>query len=157
LSTAVFGIFSLRLFHQVAHYTAGTSLFDTALLSISLLLVPTMYYNTTGSEEVLLTGTTVFPYGLRVGNFLAVSDRPFVLDAQRLRKRLLEYRIDDRAVLDPAVPDDARRLEEMIALTHHFAASDANQPTIETTDSIRTRCHDKRIITDDNMGTEWGG
>jgi hypothetical protein len=29
--------------------------------------------------------------------------------------------------------------------------------TIETADSIRARCHGKRIITDDNMGTEWGG
>lgn len=119
-----------------------------------------LYYNTTSSEEVLLTGTSVFPYGLRVGNFLAVSDSPLVPEPERLRKTLLEYRIDDRPVLDPAVPDDARRLDEMIALTHNFAASDANVPhqplTIETADSIRIRCHGKRIITDDNMGTEWG-
>jgi hypothetical protein len=100
----------------------------------------------------------VFPYALRVGNFLAVSDSPLVLEAERLRKTLLEYRIDDRPVLDPAVRDDALRLDEMVALTRRFAASDANQPpTIETADSIRVRCRGKRIITDDNMGTEWGG
>jgi len=140
----------------------------TNLLSVEFLelarrhLLPggVLYYNSTSSEEVLLTGTTVFPYALRVGNFLAVSDRPLVPDAERLRKTLLEYRIDDRPVLDPTVPEDAQRLEEMIALTHRFAASDDSSsqrpPTIETADSIRIRCHGKRIITDDNMGTEWG-
>jgi spermidine synthase len=138
----------------------------TNLLSVEFLqlarqhLLPggILYYNTTGSEEAQLTGVTVFPYGLRVGNFLAVSDSPLTLDAARLRKTLLEYRIDGRLVLDPAAPADARRLDEMISLTGRFAATDGEdmrRPSIESAESIRTRCRGKRIITDDNMGTEW--
>ena len=41
------------------------------------------YYNTTFSEEVLATGATVFPYSLRLGSFLAVSDSPLSLDKAR--------------------------------------------------------------------------
>src|SRR5262249_5784198 len=47
LGTAAFGIFSLTLFHQVAHYTAGASLLSTALLSFALLLLPTMLMGST--------------------------------------------------------------------------------------------------------------
>jgi hypothetical protein len=119
-----------------------------------------LYYNTTGSDEAQLTGVTVFSYGLRVGNFLAVSQSPLRLDAARLRKTLLDYRIDGRPVLDPVVPDDLRRLNEMMSLTGRFAATDGEDmrvPSIESEESIRSRCRGKRIITDDNMGTEWGG
>jgi len=140
----------------------------TNLLSVEFLrlarrhLLPggILYYNTTGSDEAQLTGVTVFPFGLRVGNFLAVSDSPITLDVARLRTTLLEYRIDGRPVLEPAVSADARRLEEMISLTDRFAATngeDMRQPSIESAASIRARCRGKRIITDDNMGTEWGG
>jgi hypothetical protein len=104
----------------------------TNLLSVEFLrlarqhLLPggVLYYNTTGSEEAQVIGVTVFPYGLRVGNFLAVSDSPLTIDASRLRKTLLEYRIDGRPVLDPAVPDDARRLDEITSLTRRFVATD---------------------------------
>src|SRR5271154_5185443 len=41
------------------------------------------YYNTTGSEEAVNTGLHAFPYGLRVFNALAGSDRPNVLDENR--------------------------------------------------------------------------
>src|SRR5262249_10232918 len=41
------------------------------------------YYNTTGSDDVVATGLSVFPYGLRVANFLAVSSSPLTVDKQR--------------------------------------------------------------------------
>ena len=47
LGTASFGILSLRLFHHVAYYTAGASLVNTAILSLALLLVPTMLMGST--------------------------------------------------------------------------------------------------------------
>src|SRR5258708_26166490 len=47
LSTAVYGIFSLRLFDQVGRYTAGISLFGTTAISFALLLIPTMLMGST--------------------------------------------------------------------------------------------------------------
>ncbi len=115
-----------------------------------------LYYNTTGSPEVQLTGATAFPYALRVGNFLAVSGQPIVVNADRLAATLREYRIEGRLVLDPASNDASQKLGEMIALTHRFDSNqDLTRPSMEYADSIRTRCRGSRVITDDNMGTEW--
>ncbi len=51
---------------------------------------------------------------------------------------------------------DAMRFQEMLDLTHRFGVSqDLAHPTIEMADSLRTRFRGARIITDDNMGTEW--
>jgi spermidine synthase len=114
------------------------------------------YYNTTGSLEVLLTGATVFPYALRVGNFIAVSDRPLEVNSERLEKTLRDYRIDGKPVLNLANADDSRRLQEMLAMTHRFNTDERlNVPSMEFADSIRGRCRGVRIVTDDNMGTEW--
>jgi len=39
-------------------------------------------YNTTGSKEAMLTGVSAFPFGMRLANFMAVSDTPLQLDAR---------------------------------------------------------------------------
>ncbi len=115
-----------------------------------------LFYNTTSSPEVLLTGVTVFPYGLRVGNFLALSDSPIVVNSDRLEKKLRDYRIDGKLVFDLEKPVDSARFHEIIAMTHRFNTDDSfNHPSMEYADSIRSRCRGSRIITDDNMGTEW--
>jgi spermidine synthase len=115
-----------------------------------------LYYNTTRSGEVMLTGATVFPYALRVVNFLAVSDSPIEVNTDRLARTLLEYRIDGHPVLDPTVSGDSQRFQEMLSLTHRFSHDDrVDHPSLEYADSIRDRFRGKRIITDDNMGTEW--
>jgi spermidine synthase len=136
----------------------------TNLLSVEFLkmarqhLLPggVLFYNTTGSSEVLLTGVTVFPYGLRVGNFIAVSDSPIVVNSDRLEKKLRDYRIDGKLVFDLENPEASERFHEMIAMTHNFNTDDdLRRPSMEYADSIRARCRNSRIITDDNMGTEW--
>ena len=136
----------------------------TNLLSVEFLkmvrqhLLPggVLFYNTTSSPEVLLTGVTVFPYGLRVGNFLALSDTPIVVNSDRLEKKLRDYRIDGKLVFDLENPEASARFHEMIAMTHNFNTSDdLHHPSMEYADSIRARCRGSRIITDDNMGTEW--
>jgi spermidine synthase len=136
----------------------------TNLLSVEFLkmvrkhLLPggVLFYNTTGSPEVLLTGVTVFPYGLRVGNFLALSDSPIVVNSDRLEKKLRDYRIDGKLVFDLENPEASARFHELIAMTHNFNTDDSlNHPSMEYADSIRARCRSSRIITDDNMGTEW--
>ncbi|HWX32348.1 MAG TPA: hypothetical protein VNZ53_33570 [Steroidobacteraceae bacterium] len=136
----------------------------TNLLSVEFLkmarqhLLPggVLYYNTTRSPEVLLTGVTVFPYGLRVGNFLALSDSPIVVNSDRLEKKLRDYRIDGKPVFDLENPEASARFHEIVAMTHNFNTDDrVDHPSMEYADSIRARCRGSRIITDNNMGTEW--
>jgi spermidine synthase len=113
------------------------------------------YYNTTSSAEVMATGGRVFPYAMRLGNFMAVSDSPLQLDAQRWLDVLLHYRIDGKPIFDMAQEKDRRRLDEVLSLT---ATMDRDLPTfftLESADHVRIRTRQARIITDDNMGTEW--
>jgi spermidine synthase len=114
-----------------------------------------LYYNTTGSEEVLKTGVTEFRYGLRFLNFLALSDRPLAMDGDSWRARLLAWRIDGKPVFDLSKPLDRERLEQTLANANPSAAGNSDAFPVEYEASIRQRCREKRIITDDNMGTEW--
>jgi spermidine synthase len=110
------------------------------------------FYNTTGSEEVQITGVTVFSYGLRVSNFLAVSDSPIQLDRERWRNVLTAYRIEGKPVFELAKPEHCKRLEEILSYTDVVADARTGMEYAET---IRQRLKGKRMITDDNMGTEW--
>jgi spermidine synthase len=115
------------------------------------------YYNTTWSGEAMLTGATVFPNALRVGNFLAVSDSPIEFDRNRLRTALTAYRIDDRPVFDLSRPSDRTTLEQLVSLPEIKGWDDAHKlvPVVEDRDSLLQRLRGLRLITDDNMGTEW--
>ena len=70
--------------------------------------------------------------------------RTMQFDKAALKETLLAYRIDGTPVLDPSRAADRRKLDEMLAWTD-----------IEYAPAIRQRNRDKRIVTDDNMGTEW--
>lgn len=110
------------------------------------------YYNTTGSDDAVGTGLAVFPYGLRIVNFLAVSDVPVVVDKQRWGEVLRRYTIDGSRVFDG--PKGEKTLQTYLGF-----ADTVNQPPtpvgIESSDSIRARLKSPLIITDDNMGWEW--
>jgi len=110
------------------------------------------YYNTTSSRDVLATGATAFPYALRVLNFLAVSDSPFTLDKERWRKALTKYQIDGHPILDLANPQQRTRLEEVLHLANEL---DVPNGDLESRSSLLQRYKGARLITDDNMGTEW--
>jgi spermidine synthase len=112
------------------------------------------YYNTTSSRDVLVTGATAFPYALRVLNFLAVSDSPFILDKSRWRKALTNYQIDGSPILDLANPLQRSRLEEVLHLADEL---DVPNGRLESRSSLLQRYKGARLITDDNMGTEWLG
>jgi spermidine synthase len=115
------------------------------------------YYNTTSSGEVQLTGSTVFPYALRVSNFLAVSDSPIVFDRERCKSFLVSYRIDDRTVFDLSKADDRARIEQIASLPLVDSESLGRwlDMSIEDRASLLNRLKGRRLITDDNMGTEW--
>lgn len=112
------------------------------------------YYNTTQSRDAVATGLTVFPYGLRVLNFLALSDAPLEVNFDRWMAIMKEYKIDGQFVIGPAHPNSEATLAHFKAL-----ADSANKPPVpsgmELTASLASRLGGRQIITDDNMGREW--
>jgi predicted membrane-bound spermidine synthase len=110
------------------------------------------YYNTTWSPEALATGAESSPYALRVANFIAVSDQPIQIDPDRWRAALLNYRVDGRPALDLHIAADQAKLDQLIGW-----AKDVDRPDsiFETRASLLSRVQGARLITDDNMGTEW--
>jgi spermidine synthase len=114
------------------------------------------YFNTTESDDAIATALKVFPYGLRVINFLAVSDTPITIDKKRWLDVLHGYRIDGRAIFDPTNPNAEKVLANYMVLADsiHFPPAFVG---LETSDSLRGRLGRRLIITDDNMGLEWRG
>jgi predicted membrane-bound spermidine synthase len=112
------------------------------------------YYNTTYSEEALHAGVSVFPYALRIANFLAVSDSPLRLERQVWQQRLARYTIDGLPVVVPGDASTPKKLDEIWAHLDESSPSPASDG-VETGDSLRRRLARAAVITDDNMGSEW--
>ena len=110
------------------------------------------YYNTTWSEEAMATGISVFPYSLRVANFLAVSDSPILFDKAAWREKLIDYSIDGHPVFDLTKPLDQQRLEQVLTVADQSANPHQGS---ESRANLLKRLANTKIITDDNMGTEW--
>jgi spermidine synthase len=113
------------------------------------------YFNSTGSFAGMATALREYPYGLRVLNFLMVSDSPIVVDKARWERNLREFQIDGR----PVFPLSDTQAQE--ALTTYLSFVDTlNQPPtlfgLESSESLRPRLSRLANITDDNMGGEWG-
>ena len=113
-----------------------------------------LFYNTTSSHDVFKTAVTVYPYALRVVNFVAVSDSPIAFDKERWKRLLLEYRIDGERAIDPSKKEDSAALDGLVDL-----ADSVNRPPrdygLESRDSLISRMSDGTVITDDNMACEW--
>ena len=157
------------LAHSKAHYDAivmNTSFYwrdhSSDLLSTDFLKIVqrhlsaggVFYYNTTSSDDVVATGLRVFPYGLRVGNFLAVSDSPIGFNEDHWMSILREYRIDNRLMFDPLNAKSDETLVSYAALATALDKSSGLQ-SLETSSSLSARLGQRLIITDDNMGWEW--
>jgi spermidine synthase len=112
-----------------------------------------LFYNTTGSEDVIATGLAVYPYALRFLNCLVVSDSPIMFGRARWKAVLLSYVIDGKHVIDSNDPKQMARLDEVVNIEEDRTGQ---QPfSIETDDQLRKRLQGRLIITDDNMGVEW--
>jgi len=112
------------------------------------------FYNTTESDDAIATGLHVFPYGLRVLNFLAVSDSPILVDKARWLNVLRQYRIDGM----PVFPAGNPKLELTLKAYMAFADSVNGPPRfmgMEYSDSLNARLGGRLIFTEDNMGWEW--
>ena len=110
------------------------------------------YYNTTSSNEAQATGANEFPYALRVGNFLAVSDRPIELNKKRWTTALTSYQIDGRPVFNLVNALDRDRLAQVVGIADQL---ESRNGLLESRESILLRTRNTQLITDDNMGTEW--
>jgi spermidine synthase len=145
-------IVSNTSFHWRANATNLLSVDFLRLIRQHLKPGGVFFYNTTGSEEAQLTGATVFPYALRVVNFLAVSDSPIQVDRERWKRTLAAYRIDGKPVFDLTQPEQQQRLDEVLSLTD---IQPGKRMAMEYADTLRERYAGKRLFTDDNMGVEW--
>lgn len=116
-----------------------------------------VYYNTTSSGRVQLTGAASFPYALRVSNFLAVSDSPIVFDRTVCEQALLDYTLDGRRVFDLSKPNDRRVLDFIgfLPFRNSEVVGKYLDESIEGRSSLLNRLGENRVITDDNMGNEW--
>jgi predicted membrane-bound spermidine synthase len=112
------------------------------------------YFNTTESDETMATALSVFPYGLRIVNFLAVSESPIHFDTNLWLSTLDKYEIDGRHLFDRGNPASQRVLAKYAALERTFEFAPVFGG-LETGDSLRRRIGRTRLITDDNMGLEW--
>ncbi len=112
------------------------------------------YFNSTESAETMGTALSVFPYGMRVLNFIAVSDSPIHFDNDLWFSTLAKLEIDGKRLFDPANPATQRVLAQYASFVQTI-----NEPPIfkglETGDALRRRIGRVKLITDDNMGLEW--
>ena len=109
------------------------------------------YYNTTWSGEALATGAAAFPYALRILNFLAVSDSPLVLDKNAGERRLPTTGSMGNRILILAIPA-AGPAGGCLASGRYAGRS---KRTARIAKQPAQRYKSARLITDDNMGTEW--
>ena len=112
------------------------------------------YFNTTDSNEAIATALSVYPYGLRIINFVVVSDTPIVFDKQRWLNTLVDFRIDGRSLFDPGNPSNSDIFPAYSAFVDTLNAP-PRLIGLENSDSLRQRLGAQRLITDDNMGREW--
>jgi spermidine synthase len=114
------------------------------------------FYNTTDSARVQRTGCLAFAEGARFTNHMVVSPAPIAWDFSRWRRTLESYRIDGRPVFDPSRAEDRAALDRLMAIeTSATSNAPASDRPIEGCPDILARTTGKRVVTDDNMGSEW--
>jgi spermidine synthase len=144
------------IYHWRAHATnlLSVEFFDLA----RELLKPggVLYYNTTFSEEAQRTGALHFPYAVRFSLFMAVSDSPIQTDKERWRKILAGYRLEGTPVFDLTRREDIDLLNGILKIADTLPGDTYVSKGMESRENVLRRTQGKRIITDDNMATEWG-
>ena len=109
-----------------------------------------MLWNTTGSARAARTGMEVFPYTLMIWQTCEVAScSPLHVDKARWRSVLAGYRIEGRPVLDLATPEGRRNFDEVVSFVDHPEGLWDRQ-------AMQARVAKARLITDDNMGDEYG-
>jgi len=142
-SVGLFGVGSLPLFHRVAQFTAGQSIAVTGVTTFLLLLVPTLLMGSTLPLLVAYFVRRTANVGDSVGSLYA-------------RSVLWAYRINGRPVFDPANSHDRATLEAIVSAPYvNREYNDAVNMILESRVNLLAQWSGQRLITDDNMGTEW--
>lgn len=142
-------------FHWRAHSSSLLSAEFLQLMRQHLNPGGAALYNTTWSPEVQRTACEVYPHVVRIINNVWVSDSPLIPSKKRWRESLLAYRIEGRPVLDANNPWHNQRLDEILGMIDELLELQPDNYGMESRGSILARTEGKRIVTDDNMGTEW--
>lgn len=114
-----------------------------------------LYYNTTFDDDAMKTAVATYPYALRFINFMAVSDAPIAPSRARFAEKLRAWTIDGRPVFDLDRPLDRRRYADTVALFDTFERLEPVSEGFETRERLSLRLANARVITDDNMLSEW--
>ncbi len=139
--------------HWRAHTTDLLSREYLELVRTHLATGGVFYFNTTYSPNAQKTAAVVYPYALRVGNFVAVSDAPLTFDKERWRAFLTPFRLEGRPLFDAASASDRALLEQVLARADEVDRGD--HTGLETRAHMLGRLADTEIVTDDNMRVEW--
>jgi spermidine synthase len=113
-----------------------------------------LFYNATASKDVVVTALAVYPYVLRVVNFVAVSDAPVSLDKKIWKDLLTDYSLDGEKIFDLTKTEDQAALDALVG----FADTVHRPPEyygLEDRESLVSTMASGRVITDDNMACEW--
>jgi spermidine synthase/MFS family permease len=102
-----------------------------------------IYYNTTGSMDVIFTAAHVFKHVVKFINFVAASDAPFDMTVAEKRDNLLQFKQVDGT---PLFMKNAQYIQKMNEL--------AGYALTELHDTINMEKH-LWLITDDNMAVEY--
>jgi SAM-dependent methyltransferase len=112
-------------------------------------------FNATSSDDAFYTAFTVFPYGVRFRSLATVSDRPIRVDGEQWRRVLSQYTLDGHPVFDLTQADGRAELDSIVSLVSTLATPTSKQNAFERRESVLGRVRGARLITDDNMATEW--
>jgi spermidine synthase len=111
------------------------------------------YFNTTSSWDAQRTAALTFPYALRVLNFMAASDSPIDFDAQRWETAITTTRSNGQLLLDSSSEQGRKSLQELRELARTYSSTKII--ALEKRDAVLSRTAQCRLITDDNMRTEF--
>ncbi len=143
-------------YHYRAHMTNLLSKEYMELCKRHLTEDGVMLFNTTGSEDAMLTALTVFPHGMRVYNNMMVSRAPLGFDVDRWIDHMCAVRLDGEDMLSKSNPEHRAIIKTLREL---FSASggDPSERWFEPGAELRPRILGRgaAVITDDNMLCEW--
>jgi len=144
-------------YHFRANATNLLSLDFLAVLKAHLNEGGIVFYNTTDSSRVQRTGCSSFAHGARFTNHVVLSSAPIAWDFARWRRNLVAYRIDGRPMLDLSRAEHAQGLERLMEIEPQVRSerTHAEADWIEPCPHVLTRTAGQKLVTDDNMGTEW--